>query len=99
MRTAGSSSSATSAVTNGTCSANAGRNARRTTAHENNVPRPDTAAHASAPPHAGHASLGIPDVARARVAARDRQLAARRAGEERRGQRVVDVGQREVVAL
>ncbi len=58
IRTAGSSSSATSAVTNGTISAKAGRNARSTTTHENNVPRPVVAVHASSPPHAGHAASG-----------------------------------------
>ena len=42
--------------------------------------------------------LRVPDVRVARVAARDHQLAARRAREVRRGQRIVDVGEREVVA-
>ena len=48
----------TNAVTNGTRSANAGRNARRTTAQENNVPRPDTARHASGPAQCGHSASG-----------------------------------------
>src|SRR4029077_9348569 len=54
IRTAGSSTSATSAVTNGTRSANAGRNARRTVAQENNVPAPETATHVSSPSQCGH---------------------------------------------
>src|SRR3954451_12519581 len=58
MRTAGSSSSATSALTNGTFSSNAGRNGRRTTAHANSVPRPLTGAHSSARLHAGHEAWG-----------------------------------------
>ena len=97
MRTAGSSSSATSAVTNGTMSANAGRNARSTTTHENSVPRPAVAVHASAPPHAGHAGSGYQHHRAARVAQRGMQeLAARRAGEVAGGQLVVDVGEREL---
>src|SRR5688572_1101762 len=42
MRTLGSSSSATSPVTNGTSSSKAGRKARCTTAHEYSRPLPDT---------------------------------------------------------
>src|SRR5258708_7674376 len=57
-RTAGSSASATSAVTKGTRFANAGRNARRTVAHENNVPAPDTATQVSGPSHWAHRSCG-----------------------------------------
>src|SRR5919106_208740 len=59
MRTAGSSSSATRAVTNGTISSNAGRNARRTTVHENTRPRPLTGVHVyDSPAQAGHRGSG-----------------------------------------
>src|SRR3954452_2845571 len=59
MRTAGSSSSETSAVTNGTISSNAGRNARRTTVHVNTRPRPLTRVHVNEPaPQCGHSSSG-----------------------------------------
>ena len=88
-----------SAVTNGTCSANAGRNARRTTAQENNVPRPETGVHTGVPSHAGQRSTGYQTNACARLAARDHEPARRRAREERRGDRVVDIGEREVRAL
>ena len=85
-------------MTNGTRSAKAGRNARRTTAHENSEARPDTAVHVSAPPHSGHDASWVPHEVGARLAARDHQLAPRRSCEEGSGERVVDVGEREVVA-
>jgi cysteine-rich repeat protein len=58
-RTAGSSSIATSPVTNGTSEASCGMNARWTIDHENKRPRPDTGVHSrSAPPHRRHAPSG-----------------------------------------
>ena len=92
MRTYGSSSSATSAVTNGTCSANAGRNARATTAHENNVPRPDTAVHAdrttpaardTCPPGTTRSARSRRSASRRARRARHRRRTARSAGRRR----------------
>src|SRR5262249_17976274 len=63
-RTRASSASATSAVTNGTTSAHGGRNARWTTAHENNVASPETGSQVSAPPSAGQTGSGYQTISR-----------------------------------
>ena len=97
-RTAGSSSSEDQCSDERPPPSNAGRNARRTIAQVKRVPRPDTGVHESAPP-SPDAVPRIPHVLAARLATRDHQLAPRRAGEEGRGQRLVDVGQREVVTF